>query len=138
MPDPPKTIVKEHYIYDTIFAKPKPPIIIYDTTYATRTATTFTDSTSKSEQGASVKVKHTISEIDKDLEKYPSTWKVDFIAPPERIIKEIVTRDSIRTITETKYLNKPFFLNEWFYISLFELVITALAIIFWVENEIIL
>ncbi len=59
--------IKEHYVHDTTYAKPKPPIIIHDTTYATRTETTFTDSTSKSEQGASVKVKHTISEIDKNL-----------------------------------------------------------------------
>jgi len=129
-PDPPSIVIKEHFVHDTTFAKPKPPIIIHDTTYATRDKTTFTDSTSKSESGASVKVKHTITEIDKDLEKYPSYWKIDFIPPPERIIKETVTRDSIRTITEIKFLSRPFFLNEWFYISLFELIITALAIIF--------
>lgn len=130
MPDPPSIVIKEHFVHDTTYAKPKPPIIIHDTTYATKTKTTITDSISGTKSGASYKIKHTITEIDKDLEKYPSSWKVDFIPPPERIIKETVTRDSIRTITETKFVSRPFFLNEWFYVSLFELLITVLAIIF--------
>ena len=50
--------------------------------------------------------------------------------PTERIIKETITKDSVRTITETKFISKPFFLNEWFYVSLFELVIATLVIVF--------
>lgn len=126
----PTSTVETTVIHDTTYAKPKPPITIHDTTYATRDKTTITTSTSGTEQGASYKIEVAISEVDKVLEKYPADWKVDLLLPPPKIIKETVVRDSIRTLTETKFISKPFFLNEWFYVSLFGSVIAILIIIF--------
>lgn len=128
MPDPPKTTIREHTIHDTTYV-PTDPIIIHDTTNATRTKTAITSSTSGTKQGVDYKAEVTISEIDKDLEKYPADWKVDFIPPPAKIIKEIVTRDSLIEKTVTKYVKPPFFLNEWFYVSLVEGVIVVLFIV---------
>ncbi|MCL4419951.1 hypothetical protein M1146_07730 [Patescibacteria group bacterium] len=58
-----------------------------------------------------------------------SSWRIDLKPRTETIIK-FITKDSIRTVVNTKYLPKPFFIDEWFYVAIVELAIVIIAIIF--------
>lgn len=125
-PDAPKTKVVETTIHDTTYAPAPPPIIIRDTTYAERNNSSITAMTSGTKHGVNYDAQVTISEIDKVQEKYQADWEVNLYLPPERLIKDITQRDSLIEKTVTKYIKPPFFLNEWFYVSLVEGVIVVL------------
>lgn len=129
---------------------PKPTSIVtetvkYDTTYVTKqvkvtetkvierpiyidSSKIYADSISGIKDETTFFVKHIILD-DPNAEKPISWWKLD-IEPKIRTIKEYITRDSIRTVYEAKYLPTPFFLNTWFYISVALTVLTTLSIIF--------
>lgn len=88
----------------------------------------FVDSIQGNKDDVDYKIIHSISEI-KELGLYNSDWQVE-VKPLIKNIVEYVTKDSIRTVVDTKYISKPLILNEWFYISIIELIIITLAIIF--------
>ncbi len=132
-PDPPIQNLKTVWKHDTTFVKiPGKPINVKDTTSANRTKTTVTSATAGTKSGVSYQAEVTISDLDKDLEKYPANWEVNILPPEEKImiVRDTLTIDKTKTEVVTKYLKPPFFLNEWFYVSLFTAVISALVIIF--------
>lgn len=88
----------------------------------------FVDSIQGNKDDVDYKIIHSISEI-KELGLYNSDWQVE-VKPLIKNIVEYVTKDSIRTVVNTQYLTKPFFLDHWFYIALVELAVVIVAIIF--------
>jgi len=126
-PPQPKLEIKEKIIYDTVSTVKK----VYFTKTDTLTKivsngfTTYTDSISGQQQEVDYKIKHTLQN-DKEVVSF---WEVN-IEPRLTTITITVTKDSIRTIVDTKYIQTPFFLNQWFFISLVSWIITVLAIIF--------
>jgi len=132
--DKPKTEIKEKIIIDTLYAernfekskiagKPKKVEAITDS----GTVRTYKDTLEVNEaEGFFLKVTHTTVDSNNSIDSY---WDYSYKAV-EKIVKEYVTKDSIRTIVDTKYLTKPFFMNEWFYISVVGFILTIIAIIF--------
>ena len=124
---------------------PKPTIVIketvrYDTLTTTKTisftkvrkdtiriplAFTYADSIMGDTNQVKYDIKHTIQN-DKEI---LTSWKVNLEPRFTEIIKYI-TKDSVRTIIEAKYISLPFFLNTYFWSSIILVVITTLAIIF--------
>jgi hypothetical protein len=69
---------------------------------------------------------HSVIDSQKTIRSW---WKVN-IEPRFRTITKVVTRDSIQTKIDTKYLPVPWFLNNYFYVSITTTLIAILAIIF--------
>ena len=136
-PDQPAKIeITERVVIDTLYIEKEIHItdtktivkIERDTVFANNekyTQKIYTDSLEGNEQEVSYKISHTI--IDSD--SIYSFWDVD-IKPLEKRIVEFVSRDSTITMVEYEYVTPPFFLNNWFYVSMISWAITMLAIIF--------
>ena len=127
----PSTTVTEVIRYDTTFVS-SAPVIIKETKFIEKpvlkdSTRTYYDNITGQEDSTFYNIQHWIT--DGDGQKVASDWIVN-VDPKYRIIKEYVTRDSVRTVVETKYSALPFFLNPYFWSSLVLVVITALAIIF--------
>ena len=121
--------VKERIVKDTItvektikiFETSKPQII----RDSTQNIYSIVDSVKGTQNEVDYKIKHTTTNNNGFL----SNWEIN-LKPLVRTIKEYVVKDSIRTIVDTKYFAKPFFMDEWFYASIIELGIIVLLIIF--------
>jgi len=119
--------VKERIVYDTV--RTTKTITIRntktDTIRITEKGFTYTDSLVGSKNEVSYNIQHSITK-DKEI---LSDWKVT-LEPQLKTVTQYVTKDSIRTVIQDKYLPLPFFLNTFAYISIIELAIIVLAIIF--------
>ena len=123
----PSTIVETKIVTDTTTTVKK----IYFT--KTRTDTiriakekfTYADSLMGTKDEVDYKIKHSI-QSDKEILNF---WEVD-LEPRLKTIIQYVTKDSVRTIVEAKYISTPFFMQTWFWIALLELPLIIIAIIF--------
>lgn len=119
----PKVEVKERVVYDTTETKKvvketvTKTIEKVDTVYQDKGGFTYTDSIEGEKDGLEYKVTHTLSKSDSVY----SFWDVEVKGLVETV-KEYVVKDSIQTITEVEYRRTPFFLNEWFYVSLIQFI----------------
>ena len=123
----PTTTVETKIVTDTITTVKK----IYFTKTDTITKvisngiTTYADSIHGQQQEVDYKIKHSIR-LDKET---VSDWQVN-LEPRLKTIVQYVTKDSVRTIVEAKYISLRFFLNPYFWSTIISVVFTALAIIF--------
>lgn len=121
--DKPITIVTETVKYDTLKTEKfidreiTKTIIKTDTVYQDKAVTVYTDSLQGSENEVEYNIKHTIEDGD----SVRSIWDLQ-IKNLVTTINQYTVKDSVQTILEYKYVSKPFFLNEWFWVSLVELV----------------
>ena len=123
----PTTEVREVVVRDTIETVRTISVTKRDTITRTirETGIAYVDSIAGSKDEVDYKIIHSISDFGIVL----SDWQVE-VKPLVKNIVEYVTKDSIRTVVNTQYLVKPFFLDHWFYVALVELVVVVLAIIF--------
>lgn len=123
----PETEVREVVVRDTLETIRTITVAKTDTITKTITETGFAyvDSIKGSKDEVDYKIIHSITDIGIVL----SDWRVE-VKPLTKTIVEYVTKDSIRTVVNTQYLSKPFFLESWFYIALVELAVVIVAIIF--------
>lgn len=118
--------IKERVVRDTVETTKTITLRQTNTIYRdTTNLQTISDSIKGTKDEVDYSIKHTLRFAEAIL----SDWQVE-VKPLTKTIVEYVTKDSIRTVVDTKYITKPFFLNEWFYVSIVELVIVILAIIF--------
>ena len=123
----PTTEVREVVVRDTIETLKTITVTKRDTITRTirETGIAYVDSIKGTKDEVDYKIIHSITDIGIVL----SDWQVE-VKPLVKNIVEYVTKDSIRTVVNTQYLVKPFFLDHWFYVALVELVVVVLAIIF--------
>ena len=108
----PTNTVTETVRYDTAYVD-KPPIVVEDTKYIDRpvykdSVRTYYDITSGEQDSTKYSIQHWM--IDDSKSKVKSDWIV-YLDPIYKIVKEYITRDSVQTRTEVKYISQPFFLN---------------------------
>ena len=92
-----------------------------------REVRTYTDTLAGKEEGLEFKVSHTV--VDDPASSVKTFWDYEF-KQTEKIVKEYITKDSIRTVVDTRYIQAPFFINTYFYTTIAMVIITVLAIIF--------
>lgn len=79
------------------------------------------------EPGLNFSITHTRTKFPgKEVKTF---WDYTF-KQTEKIIKEYITKDSLRTVIVPEYISKPFFLDPWFYTSIAFLLTTILGILF--------
>lgn len=124
----PSIEVKERVIYDTVFQTKKITFTEVKSDTISRITDrkfVYADSIVGTKDDVDYQIKHTVQNDSQVL----SLWKVN-LEPKLKTITQYITKDSIRTIVDTKFIPQPFFLQTWFYISIVELAVIVLAIIF--------
>lgn len=111
------TVATKEPIY--IHTQSEPTIVYRDTA----TIQAVYDSTSGTKDKVDYQVKYSLRLGEK------SNWDIS-LKPLITTITEYVTKDSIRTVVNTEYMSKPFFLDHWFYVSLVLVATTILGILF--------
>lgn len=123
----PSTSVIETIVRDTV--KVERPIYIQTTSkptivYQDTGIQALSDSVAGNENEVDYKIKYSYWQTEGQ-----GNWDIQ-LKPLIKTIREYVTKDSIQTVVQTKYIQTPFFMQTWFYISIIELVVVVLAIIF--------
>ena len=123
----PTTEVREVVVRDTIETLKTITVTKRDTITRTirETGIAYVDSIAGSKDEVDYKIIHSITDIGEVL----SDWQVE-VKPLTKTIVEYVTKDSIRTVVDTRYIQAPFFVNTYFYTTIAMVIITVLAIIF--------
>ncbi len=123
----PKTEIKEVVRYDTLTTTKV--IKLTETKYINRpvikdSTRIYADSILGTKNEVDYKIKHTVQDSGKVL----SFWEVK-LEPKLKTIIQYVTKDSIRTVTETQFVGKPFFLDNWFYTTIVSVSLLVLSLI---------
>jgi len=123
----PQIEVKERIVYDTLKTVKTITVTKRDTITRTirETGIAYVDSIEGTKDEVDYKIIHSIFDFGEVL----SDWQVE-VKPLIKTVTQYVTKDSIRTVVDVKYIPQPFFLNPYFYSTIVMVVITALAIIF--------
>ena len=123
----PTTEVREVVVRDTIETLKTITVTKRDTITRTirETGIAYVDSIAGSKDEVDYKIIHSITDVGEVL----SDWQVE-VKPLTKTIVEYVTKDSIRTFVDTRYIQAPFFVNTYFYTTIAMVIITVLAIIF--------
>lgn len=123
----PTTEVREVVVRDTIETVRTISVTKRDTITRTirETGIAYVDSIKGTKDEVDYKIIHSITDIGEVL----SDWQVE-VKPLTKTIVEYVTKDSIRTVVDTRYIQAPFFVNTYFYTTIAMVIITVLAIIF--------
>lgn len=124
----PTTEIKESVRYDTVYSTKQVRVVetkVIEKPIYRDSARTYADSIKGEKNEVAYNISHSIS----DNKEVVSSWQVN-LEPKLKTVIQYVTKDSVRTIVEAKYVSLPFFLNPYFWSSIVLVVITALAIIF--------
>ena len=113
----PTTVVKETVRYDTLYQTKT--VTVKETKFIDKpilkdSVRTYYDQTAGEQDSVFYNIQHWLT--DGDNQKMKSDWIVN-IAPHYSVIKEYITKDSVRTVVESKFVSLPFFLNPYFWSS---------------------